>query len=109
MIVWLLGGGFVYGVVRSLPLGDVRQYLAVNASMIMLLLGVLIVHIFLHQRPLRALVTTRKAISWGRMFQGGAVWVAIMIFGVLLEAALFPGAYVLSFKVGFIFCCWQCF
>lgn len=98
MIVWLLGGGFVYGVVRSLPLGDVRQYLAVNASMIMLLLGVLIVHIFLHQRPLRALVTTRKAISWGRMFQGGAVWVAIMIFGVLLEAALFPGAYVWSFE-----------
>lgn len=97
-MVWLLGGGLVYWVVGSLPLGTAREYLALNASLMMLLLGVLIVHVFLHRRPLRTLVTTRKAISWSRMFQGGAVWGAILLTGVLLESALYPARYVWSFE-----------
>lgn len=98
LVVGMLGGGLVHWMVASLPLGDAREYLAANASLMMMLLGVLMVHVFLHRRPLRSLVTTRDAISWGRMFQGGAVWGAIMVSGVLIESALYPGRYVWSFE-----------
>lgn len=99
LVVGLLGGGMVHWLISSLPLGDAREYLAANASLLVMLLVVLIVHVFLHRRPLRALVTTRHTISWGKMFQGAAAWSGIMVLTVLLESALYPGRYVWSFEL----------
>lgn len=99
LLVGMLGGGLVHWMVASLPLGSAREYLAANASLMTLLLVVLIVHGFLHRRPWRALVTTRKTIAWGRVFQGAAVWGVIMVLTVLLESVLYPGRYVWSFEL----------
>jgi membrane protease YdiL (CAAX protease family) len=98
LLVGMLGGGLVHWMVASLTLGSAREYLAANASLITLLLVVLIVHGFLHRRPWRALVTTRKTIAWGRVFQGAAVWGVIMLATVSLESVLYPGRYVWSFE-----------
>lgn len=99
LAVWTVGGGWVYAWVQSLPLGRAREFLAANASLMMLLLGVCVVHVFWHGRHWRALVTTRQKLSWSRIFQGAAVWGAIMVLGTLIESALYPGRYVWSFEL----------
>ena len=50
LAVWTVGGGFVYALVQSLPVGQAREFLAVNASLLMLLLGVCVVHV-IHLLP----------------------------------------------------------
>ena len=98
LVFWLLGGTFVYVMALRLPLDDVRKFLAINASFMMLLLGVLIVQVLLHRRPWRTLFTTRQTISLQRIFQGAAVCVVLMLIGVGLECAIYPGGYVWNFE-----------
>jgi uncharacterized protein len=98
LVFWLLGGAFVYATVLMLPLDDARQFLALNANLMMLLLGVLIVQVLLHRRPWRTLLTTRQTIDWRRIFQGFAVWGGLILIGTAIESALYPGRYVWSFE-----------
>lgn len=78
-------------------LGAVSEFVATHVDFMLLILGTWMLHVFLHRRPWRSLITTRQAISWRRIFQGAAVWGVIMLCSVGIESVLFPGRYVWSF------------
>ena len=78
-------------------LGTVSEFVATHVDFMLLILGTWMLHVFLHRRPWRSLITTRQAISWRRIFQGAAVWGVIMLCSVGIESVLFPGRYVWSF------------
>ena len=92
-LCWVLGGAYVYGLTLQLPLGPVTEFAAVNASILMLMVGVLGVTLLLHRRPWRTLVTPHSRIDWRRMATGGAVWGVLLLLSAVAESLLFPGRY----------------
>ncbi|KAF0108905.1 MAG: abortive infection protein [Anaerolineaceae bacterium] len=60
------------------------------------LAGIFLAVRFIHQRPLRTLVTPARSIDWGRLFQAFGVWFWLAALTALLEAFLYPGRYVLT-------------
>ena len=94
---WIIGGAYAYGfVLLYLPLGTITEFVAINASILMLLVGVVAVVVVLHRRPWRTLVTPYAQIDWRRMVQGAGVWVALSLVFSVIEHLLFPGRYVWS-------------
>lgn len=53
---------------------------------------------FIHARSLRTLVTGWERIRWNRIFEGGLVWFGLAAVIAVVEAALHPGRYVLTFQ-----------
>jgi len=96
--VWMWGGDLVSPLLQRLPLGSAREFVATNADFVVMLLGVVMVHVRVHRRPWRALITTRPSIAWRRMIQGAAVWAVLMLVIVGVESALNPGRYVWTFE-----------
>lgn len=90
---WIGAGGYVYVRVLEIPLGPVSGFVALNASILMLLVAVIIAVVVLHRRPWRTLVTPSPAIDWRRMMQGGAVWGGLLLAGAAVESLIFPGRY----------------
>ena len=94
---WIIGGAYAYGfVLLYLPLGAITEFVAINASILMLLVGVVAVVVVLHRRPWRTLVTPYAQIDWRRMVQGAGVWVALSLVFSVIEHLLFPGRYAWS-------------
>lgn len=93
---WLIGGGFAYGLMLRAPLGHVTEFVAINASILMLLVGVVAAVVVLHRRSWRTLVTPYAQIDWRRMVQGAAVWVALSLVFSVIEHLLYPGRYTWS-------------
>ncbi len=93
---WLIGGGFAYGLMLRAPLGHVTEFVAINASILMLLAGVVAVVAVLHRRSWRTLVTPHARIDWRRMMQGAAVWVVLSLAFSVIEHLLYPGRYAWS-------------
>jgi len=93
---WLIGGAYAYDFVLYLPLGAVSEFVAVNASILMLLVGVVVVTAVLHRRSWRTLITPYPQIDWRRMAQGAAVWVVLSLIFSVIEHLLYPGRYVWS-------------
>jgi phytanoyl-CoA hydroxylase len=93
---WLIGGGFAYGLMLRAPLGHVTEFVAINASILMLLAGVVAVVAVLHRRSWRTLVTPHARIDWRRMAQGAAVWVVLSLAFSVIEHLLYPGRYAWS-------------
>lgn len=58
---------------------------------------------FIHARSLRTLVTGEAHIRWGRIIAGAGAWFAIAALLSMLEAALYPGRYVLTLQVPALF------
>lgn len=98
---WVIGGGYAYGLVASLPLGHVTEFAAINASILMLLAGVVAATAPLHRRSWRTLVTPQPAIAWRRIVQGAAVWVALAALFSVVESLLYPGRYAWSLDLQF--------
>ncbi len=94
---WIIGGGHAYALVLHLPLGSVTEFVAINASILMLLISVVAVVTMLHRRPWRTLVTPYPRIEWRRVAQGAAVWVALSVACSAIEHLLYPGRYAWSF------------
>lgn len=92
-LCWVFGGAYAYGLTLQLPLGAVTEFAAVNASILMLMVGVLGVTLLLHRRPWRTLVTPQSRIDWRRMAAGGAVWGLLLLVGAVAESLLYPGRY----------------
>ncbi len=93
---WIIGGGIAYELVLHVPLGDVTEFVAINASILMLLVGVLVVVTVLHRRGWRTLVTPQPRLDWRRMAEGAAVWVALAALSAVVENLLYPGRYAWS-------------
>lgn len=97
---WLFGGTYAYVVtIHAGWFGSVNEFVAVNASVLTLLAGVLIVVAVLHGRGWRTLVTPRPSLDWRRMFEGAAVWIVLAAVCALAENLLYPGRYAWSLSV----------
>lgn len=93
---WLVGGNIAYMLALQLPLGSVTEFVAVNASVLMLLVGVIAAVMLLHRRSWRTLVTPRQALDWSRMAGGAAAWIVLALATAVIESLLYPGRYAWS-------------
>ena len=92
-VCWVFGGAYAYALVLQLPLGIVSEFAAINASILMLMVGVIAVTRMLHRRSWRTLVTPLPAVDWRRIVLGAMVWGALLLLGAAVESLLFPGRY----------------
>lgn len=92
-VCWVYGGAYAYALVLQLPLGIVAEFAAINASVLMLMIGVIAVTPILHRRSWRTLVTPLPAVDWRRIVLGAMVWGALLLLGAAVESLLFPGRY----------------
>ena len=90
---WIGGGGYVYMQVLEIPLGAVSNFVALNASILMLLVAVVVAVIVLHRRPWLTLITPYPAIDWRRVMLGAMVWGVLLLLGAAAENLIFPGRY----------------
>lgn len=90
---WIGAGGYVHALVIEIPLGAVSDFVALNASILMLLFAVVVAVAVLHRRSWRTLITPAPAINWRRMMQGGAVWGGLLLLSAAVESLIFPGRY----------------
>jgi len=86
-------GGYVHALLIEIPLGAVSNFVALNASILMLLVAVVVAVAVLHRRSWRTLITPAPAINWRRMMQGGAVWGGLLLLSAAVESLIFPGRY----------------
>jgi membrane protease YdiL (CAAX protease family) len=98
LLVWVLADGN-----PQTSLSPSGQFLGVDPllgfSMPMLASVLFMAGIFLsisliHQRPFQTLVTSARAFSWRRFFQGFGVWFVLSGLMSLVEALLYPERYV---------------
>jgi len=101
---WLALGHVPYLLLVGAGLSDqLLEYLAVNFSIVMMLAGLALTMKVIHHRPLLSLVTPEARIDWRRVARGALVWAVIAAAIVVIEDALYPGRYYLSFDAGRFF------
>jgi len=98
--IWMVGGGYAYALTLQLPLGEVTEFVAINASILVLLAGVVMVTALLHRRSWRTLMTPLPRAGWGRMLQGAAAWMILAAVFCMIESLLYPGRYAWTFDFG---------
>lgn len=113
---WLILGGIPYavlvlagGTLGSTPtevdpatgvvsgIDPLYSYVAINLSLVMLLVGVCIVAPLMHGRSLRTLITTRRRISWRRFAQGFGLFFLLAALDALVEWRLNPSDFAVNF------------
>ncbi len=90
---WIGGGAYVYTRVLQIPLGTVRDFVALNASILTLLVAVVITVIVMHRRPWLTLITPYPAVDWRRVMLGGVAWGGLLLLFAAAENLIFPGRY----------------
>lgn len=71
-------------------------FVALMLASVFFICGIYLAMRFLHQRPLRTLITPAHSIAWGRLFQGFGLWFGLAVLMSAVEALLYPGRYVWS-------------
>jgi len=93
-VSWLVGGGYAYAITLDAGwFGSLTEFVAINASVLMLLVGVVIAVPLLHRRGWLTLVTSRSRVDWSRIAEGAAVWVVLALVFAAVENLLYPGRY----------------
>jgi membrane protease YdiL (CAAX protease family) len=96
---WLVPGYVPYLLLTGAGLGDpLLEYLAVNFSIFMMLAGLALAVKLIHRRPLASLITPDARVDWRRAGRGAVAWMAIAAAIVVVEHALYPDRYYLSFN-----------
>lgn len=99
LFCWLVLGYLPYfWLAGSDALTGLGLYIAVNLSILMMLLGLALAMRFLHRRPLMTLVSTERRFDWIRIAQAAAVWGGIGLIAAAVEHGLYPDRYYLSFN-----------
>ncbi len=98
--IWLVGGGLAFAIIMDMPLfGSVAEFVAINVSVLTLMVGVVLVVVVLHRRGWRTLITPDSGINWRRMGEGAVVWVVLAMVFSMIENLLYPGRYAWSFDL----------
>lgn len=74
------------------------EFLVTMSSFIPFLVATLLAVRFIHERPLKTLISAAALIRWNRIFAGAAVWFCIAALIAIVEALLYPGRYVLTYQ-----------
>lgn len=101
---WLVLGYAPYvWLVAHYPYDPLRDFIAVNFSIVMMLAGLALAVRLVHRRPFMSLVAPDLRFAWSRIGEGAAAWSVIAIIAVLVEHLLYPERYYLSFNPGRFF------
>jgi len=73
------------------------NYVALNMSFGMMIVGVFVAVRFVHGRPFRSIITPFKTFEWRRMWQGFGVWLLLVTVASLVEYLLHPEIYTVVF------------
>lgn len=73
------------------------NYVALNLSFGMLIVGLLLTVRFVHGRPFRSLVTPAKRLNWRRLWQGFGLWLLLVTLASVVEYLLNPDIYTVVF------------
>lgn len=73
------------------------SYVAINLSLVMLLVGVCVIAPLMHGRALRTLITTRRRISWRRFGQGFGLFLLLAALDAVVEWRLDPSDFASNF------------
>ncbi len=76
--------------------GPLLGFIVIMLASILFVVGIFLAMRFIHHRPLRTLVTPAPTFAVGRFFQGFIVWLVLLGLMSIVEAALYPGRYVLN-------------
>lgn len=99
LLCWLVLGYAPYvWLAATGPFDPLRDYVAVNFSIVMMLVGLALTMRLLHRRRLMTLVGPERSIAWLRIAQGAVAWSAIALVAVAIEHVLYPDRYYLSFN-----------
>jgi len=74
------------------PLGPFQFYLALNATFLPFLVGIVLAVVFIHRRGLRTLVTPKSSIDKKRIAQGFGLWFALLCVSGLVGFLLAPSS-----------------
>lgn len=74
------------------------NYVALNLSFSMMIVGVFVTVRFVHGRPFRSIITPAKKFEWRRMWQGFGVWLLLVALGSGVEYLLTPEIYTVVFN-----------
>jgi membrane protease YdiL (CAAX protease family) len=99
LFCWLVLGYLPYfWLAMSGPFDPLGAYVAINFSIVMMLVGLALTMRLLHRRPLMTLVGVERRFAWRRIAQGAAVWGGIGLVAVVIEHMLYPDRYYVSFN-----------
>ncbi len=79
------------------------NYIVLNLSFGLLILGVFVTVRFVHGRPLRSIITPAKQINWRRIGQGFGVWLLLVTLASAVEYLIHPEIYSFVFNPGRFF------
>lgn len=74
------------------------EFVVTMSSFIPFIAATLLAVRFVHERPLRTLMTGETKIRWRRIFVGAGVWSCLAALIAIVESLLYPGRYVLTFQ-----------
>lgn len=78
----------------------VPTFLTLMVSFVPFFLGALLVVRFLHNRPVRTLVTGQSRINWWRVGTGAGVWLVLLLVTLGIDLVLRPDMYSFQFDAG---------
>jgi len=102
LIIWeMKNRGLQAGVSSDILPGmnTTAGFLAIMLASVLFMTGLYLSIRFIHQRPLRTLISSNRSIAWGRLFQGFGVWFVLAALIAVVEALLFPGRYVWTLDI----------
>lgn len=73
-------------------------FVATFLTFVPLLLATLFAVRFIHQRPVRTLMTAAPKVRWSRLAASFGVWLAIAAAVSVVEELIYPGRYILTFQ-----------
>jgi membrane protease YdiL (CAAX protease family) len=98
LLIWLLADGNPQtGTSPSGQFMGIEPILSFAVPMlasVLFLIGIFLAIRLIHQRPFKTLITSARAVAWGRFFQGFTVWFILSGLMSLVEALLYPGRYI---------------
>jgi len=98
LLIWLLADGNPQtGTSPSGQFMGIEPILSFAFPMlasVLFLIGIFLAIRLIHQRPFKTLITSARAVVWGRFFQGFTVWFILSGLMSLVEALLYPGRYI---------------
>jgi membrane protease YdiL (CAAX protease family) len=74
------------------------NYVALNLSFGMMIVGVFVTVRFVHGRPFRSIITPAKTFEWRRMWQGFGLWLLLVALASLVEYLVHPEIYTVVFN-----------
>lgn len=75
-------------------------FLGTFLTFLPLLAGLFIAARWIHGRPIWSLLTPQKRLNWGRVWQGFWLFGLLVTLLTVLEAAVYPGRYTVTFDLG---------